>query len=110
MAFTTLETRPGLREPQRARLRTMSPGRVFAPAGYASMLRRAKFSVLEQRDVTEYFEATLQAWISAYTRHRTALTKQISAAAVTADLHWYEDRLTAVREGLIRRMLYVVER
>ncbi len=110
MAFTTLETRPGLREGQRARLRTMSPGRIFAPAGYTSMLRRAGFSVKTERDITERFEATVRSWVSAYTRHRAALTKQISAEAVAADLRWYEDRLTAVREGLIRRMLYVVER
>lgn len=110
MAFTTLVQSPGLRERQRARLRTMSPGKVLAPASYETLLRRAGFTVLQQRDITREFEKTVERWIAAYDRRRAALTRETSAASVSGARRWYEDRLVAARERLIRRMLYVAER
>ena len=110
MAFTTLETRPGLRAEQRARLRMMSPGRIFAPAGYGAMLRRAGFVAVTERDITPAFSTTLAAWIAAYRRHRAGLVRVSGAAATAGGLRWYEDRLLAVQQRLIRRMLYVAER
>ena len=110
MVFTTLETTPRLGEAGRRRLSTMSPGRVFAPSSYHTMITRAGLSPLIERDVTRRFKTTLRALIAANERHAEALTREVGRGAFDADLRWYRDRLAAAHEGLIRRMLYVCAR
>lgn len=85
----------------------MSPGRVFAPSAYHTMITRAGLSPVIERDVTRSFITTLRALIAANERHAEALTREVGSGAFEADLRWYRDRLAAAREGLIRRMLYV---
>ncbi len=110
MAFTTLETMPGIKADKRRRLSSLSPGRVFEPATYRTMIKRAGLSLIVERDVTRRFVATLRALIAANERHATALIRERGRPAFEADVRWYEHRLTAAREGLIRRMLYVTQR
>jgi len=110
MVFTTLETTPGLGQQRRTRLRSLSPGRVFAAATYRSLIEHAGLSILDERDVTRRFALTLRALIAANERNASALRREVDANAFEGDLRWYGHRLTAVREGLIRRMRYVAVR
>jgi hypothetical protein len=110
MVFTTLETTPGITAVQRRALMSLSPGRIFAPTTYPTMVARAGLSLLQERDVTRRFVATLRALIAANERLEDALIRERGRAAFEGDLGWYRHRLTAAREGLIRRMLYVTQR
>ena len=110
MVFTTLETTPGIGANKRRRLLSLSPGRVFEPATYRTMIRRAGLTLIVERDVTRRFGATLRALIAANERHAAALSEERGRGAFEADLRWYEHRLRAADEGLIRRMLYVTQR
>jgi hypothetical protein len=110
MAFLTIQVAAGLPREARARARASGPRAVDTRAEHGTMLRRAGFDVVVERDVTSEFLSTARAWL----RESEALTAELEALEPAGGFdERQEDRRTmiaAVEAGLLRRTLYAAVR
>lgn len=100
---------PGLPPPARRRANRTGVA-VAVPTSYPSLLRSAKFTDIEEIDVTDDYRATLVRWLTATERRESAIR------AVTGD-QFFDDRaanrrgsLAAIDDGLLQRRMYTAVR
>ena len=107
MAFLTIHLPAGLSSADRARARASGPRAVDSRGEHGSMLRHAGFDVLVERDLTDAFLDTAQAWL----RESDALADELTGLEPAGGFdERQEDRrrmIAAVENGLLRRSLFV---
>lgn len=110
MAFLTIQLPNGLSRSDRARARNAGPRAVDSRGSHPSMLRRAGFDLVIERDVTVPFLDTAKAWL----RESEALTNELAALEPEGGFdERQEDRrrmIAAIEEGLLVRTLFVATR
>lgn len=107
MAFLTIHLTPDLTRAERARARQAGPRAVDTRGEHGSMLDRAGFDVVLERDATGDFLHTARAWL----RESAALAHELTALEPEGGFDQrQQDRRTmiaAIEDGLLRRRLYV---
>lgn len=110
MAFLTIHLTPGLTSVELARARQAGPRAVDTRGDHGSMLDRAGFDLILERDATGAFLDTARAWL----RESAALTHELTALEPEGGFDQrQQDRRTmiaAIEDGLLRRTLYVATR
>jgi hypothetical protein len=110
MAFLTIHVTPGLSPADRARARASGPRAVDSRGDHGSMLRRAGFDVVVERDVTAAFLDTARAWL----RESEVLAEELAGVEPEGGFdERQEDRRTmigAIEDGLLSRSLFVAVR
>ena len=110
MAFCTIFIPSGLsdkdyRRASRTRSRVTSWRRQ-----HPELLRASGFSNVEEIDLTDEFLRVAQAWLEARERHADELTEVEGQADFTQKLAENKTSVAALRDGLLRRSLFVAER
>ena len=107
MAFLTIHLPAGLSLTDRARARASGPRAVDSRGEHNSMLHRAGFDVLVQRDLTDAFLETARAWL----READDLAEELTGLEPEGAFDSRQDDLRtmidAIERGLLRRSLFV---
>src|SRR5205807_2624904 len=108
LAFTTIHTPDDLTPAQHSLAGVAGPPAV-AGADPAELLARAGFGNVRSWDVTPDYLATSTAWRAARLRHRDAL-RPLDPATFDDRVERGRREAEALRNGLLRRTLYVAVR
>ena len=108
LAFTTIHTPDGL-TPEQHELAGVSGPPAVAGADPAELLAKAGFDNVREWDVTDDYLATSQAWRASRLRHRDAL-RPLDPATFDDRVERGAREAAALRDGLLRRTLYVATR
>ena len=110
MLFTSIEAAPGLARSDRRRVARSGPSAVLVRTGYASVLATAGFTSIEQRDITDEYRTTQQAWLDAMRRRSAAIGSAMGQAAFDERIADRSRALDAIDDGLLRRTEYLAGR
>jgi ubiquinone/menaquinone biosynthesis C-methylase UbiE len=108
MAFSVIDAAPNLSKPGRAKALDAGPEFMDSRQPYSSMLSETGWRVVSQTDLTAELELAYTAMINAE-RSNEAELRRLGGDDYYDDgqTNWVK-KLSAVREGLIRRDLYIV--
>jgi hypothetical protein len=109
-AFFTIHPTPGLPPHLRRRAHRDGPVAVASHLTARELLERAGFVAIEETDCTPEFETVAQAWIDHCEEHRDALAELQGADALEQRQTERRIQVAAVRDGLLRRSLFVATR
>lgn len=107
LAVATIEVADGLQGSRRDRALKLGPGDVDAETSLRCMVEGAGFDVMNERDVTSDFRASIVRRLEALVRHEAALRQAEGDEAVDAEREKRSRMLTGVDEGLLRRTVVV---
>jgi hypothetical protein len=105
--FYTIHHARGLTAWQRRQASRAGPIAVATRRPNAELLAAAGFVDIDEVDVTAEFATTTAAWIDAWAEHRAHLTELVGKGSFDERQHDRAVGLSAVRQGLLRRSLFV---
>lgn len=106
LAFYSIFAAPGLSKAERARARDAGPFAMSLRVPYASMLRSAGFTDIEERDATPEFLETSERWYTEGRNVEAALRPLMSDEEIVVLREDRRIHLEAVQAGLLRRSLF----
>jgi hypothetical protein len=109
-AFFTIHPTPGLLPRLRRRAHRDGPVAVASHLTGRELLERAGFVDIEETDCTAEFATVAQAWVDHCEDHHDALAELQGADAFDQRQTERRIQLQAVRDGLLRRSLFVATR
>ena len=108
-AFFTITVADGLDPGAHRRAVRAGPRAVASRHTMGDLLRRAGYGRVRERDVTEDYGRTAEAWLVHTERHRAEL-RGVDAAAYDDRVSDLRTALSAISDGLLRRSLLVAVR
>jgi cyclopropane fatty-acyl-phospholipid synthase-like methyltransferase len=109
-AFSVIFPTPGLSPGQRRRARDAGPPAAIARSDYPSMLRSARFTDIEEHDVTAAFLATARLAVDVWNER----ADDVVASLGTRDFDERQAKrrvtIAATEDGLLRRSIFVARR
>jgi hypothetical protein len=106
-AFFTIHPAPDLSPRLRRRAHRDGPVAVASHLSGRELLERAGFIDIEETDCTAQFATVAQAWVDHCEDHRDALVELQGAAEFEQRQTERRIQVRAVRDGLLRRSLFV---
>lgn len=107
MAFTVISITPGLTPEQRGRAISNGPEFIESDTDYPTLLAQTGWTIIDREDVTPAYAASCDGQIRADRDHEDELAALIGPDAFAERLAGWRDKLATIRDGLIRRDLFV---
>ena len=107
MAFTVISIPPGLPAADYRRALATSPDFVESKTDYETLLGETGWQAVTRTDITPGYEASCRRQIEADRENQDQLAALIGHDAFDERLTGWHDKLSAIREGLVIRDLFV---
>ena len=108
-AFLTIYIAPGLSAKQHRRAVIAGPPGVATRRDHNALLAGAGFATVDEIDVTAEFLETTDRWLEFYARREAELREAVGDERFDVRQKNHRLQSAAIRQGLLRRSLFVAE-